>query len=101
MTTDADRRALKVRALAKINVSLRVGRVRDDGYHELSTVFQSIALHDTLAFRRTADRFRLRCDDPDCPSDETNLIWKAAALAWTAAGRAGDPSGIVVSVTKR
>jgi 4-diphosphocytidyl-2-C-methyl-D-erythritol kinase len=41
----------RVRAFAKINRSLEVLGVRPDGFHELRTVFQSIALHDTIAIR--------------------------------------------------
>ena len=43
--------AVRVRAFAKINLSLRVLGARADGYHELRTIFQSIALHDTLTIR--------------------------------------------------
>ena len=42
-------RAMTVRAHAKINLDLRVLGTRPDGFHELRTVFQSLALHDTIA----------------------------------------------------
>ena len=71
----AGRRVGQVRAYAKINLSLRVLGVRPDGYHELRTILQSIALHDTLTIRAVRGPFRLTCDNPDCPSDSTNLIW--------------------------
>ena len=41
---------VRVKAFAKINLTLRVVGVRADGYHELRTTFQSLALHDTLTF---------------------------------------------------
>ena len=50
--------SVKVRAPAKINLSLRVLGVRADGYHELRTIFQSIALHDTLTIRAPARTLR-------------------------------------------
>ena len=49
---------MRVRAFAKINLSLRVLGTRDDGYHELRTIFQSIALHDTLTIRARRGPFR-------------------------------------------
>ena len=70
---------MRVRAFAKINLSLRVLGTRADGYHELRTIFQSIALHDTLTIRAVRGPFRLTCDDPACPADDTNLVWRAAA----------------------
>ena len=60
---------MRVRAFAKINLSLRVLGQRPDGYHELRTVFQSIALHDTLDIRIGAGPFAIVCDDPACPTD--------------------------------
>jgi 4-diphosphocytidyl-2-C-methyl-D-erythritol kinase len=92
---------VRVRALAKINLSLRVLGRTADGFHELRTVFQSIALHDTLAFRRVRGPFRIVCSDPSVPIDETNLIWRAAALVWRAANRPGTPRDLIVRLTKR
>ncbi len=92
---------MRVRAFAKINLSLRVLGVRPDGYHELRTIFQSIALHDTLVFRRTTGPFRLECDDPACPSNERNLVWRAAERLWKASGRKGPPRNVAVSIRKR
>ena len=80
---------MRVRAFAKINLSLRVLGLRADGYHELQTIFQSIALHDTLTIRAARGPFRLTCDDPDCPPDDTNLIWRAAERLWAVSGGRG------------
>jgi 4-diphosphocytidyl-2-C-methyl-D-erythritol kinase len=92
---------MRVRAFAKINLSLRVLGTRADGYHELRTIFQSIALHDTLTIRSRRGPFHLACDDPSCPADEANLIWRAAARVWRAAGRRGAPRDVAVGLTKR
>ena len=91
----------RVRAFAKINRSLEVLGVRPDGFHELRTVFQSIALHDTLAIRAVPGAFQLTCDDPACPADRSNLIWRAAERVWKEAGRRGVPRDVSIQLTKR
>src|SRR2546425_11633206 len=93
--------AMRVRAFAKINLSLRVLGTRADGYHELRTIFQSIALHDTLTIRGERGPFHLACDDPNCPDDHANLIWRAAERVWRAAGRRGAPRDVTVDLRKR
>ncbi len=94
---------LTVPAFAKINLDLRILGVRPDGYHDLKTIFQSLALHDELTFSRRAGPFTLECDDPTVPCDETNLVWKAASLLWRTAGRGrGEkPRDAVVGLRKR
>jgi 4-diphosphocytidyl-2-C-methyl-D-erythritol kinase len=93
--------AVRVRAFAKINLSLRVLGIRADGYHELRTIFQTIALHDTLTIRPRRGPFVLRCDDPSCPADRTNLVWRAADAAWAAARRRGPLRDLEISLVKR
>ncbi|HEX7191682.1 MAG TPA: 4-(cytidine 5'-diphospho)-2-C-methyl-D-erythritol kinase [Thermoanaerobaculia bacterium] len=68
---------IQVPSHAKINWSLRVTGKRADGFHDLETVFQLISLHDTLTFKE-ADRLAVTCDDRTIPTDERNLVVKAA-----------------------
>ena len=65
------------RSYAKINWALRITGRRLDGFHDLETVFQTISLHDELMFG-LSDRLSLTCDDPSIPTDETNLVMRAA-----------------------
>lgn len=95
------RRSVRVRAFAKINLTLRVLGVKADGYHELRTTFQSIALDDTLTLTAAPGAFRIECDDPACPTDRSNLVWRAAERMWRAASRRGAPRDLVVRVEKR
>jgi 4-diphosphocytidyl-2-C-methyl-D-erythritol kinase len=94
-------RSIARAAFAKINLDLRVLGLRPDGYHELRTTFQSIALADALTFTPIPGPFRIVCDDPDCPADSRNLVWRAAELLWVAARRTGAPRDVVVTIAKR
>ncbi len=96
-----DRATVRVRAFAKINLTLRVLGLRPDGFHDLRTTFQSIALHDTLTCRARPGDFRIVCNDPACPSGESNLVWQAAERVWAAGGRRGAPRDVEVRLVKR
>ena len=59
---------------------MRVLGKRDDGYHEIDTVLQTVSLHDTITFERSNDDdINFWCDDRSLPVDKTNLVWRAAA----------------------
>ena len=88
------------RAHAKVNLDLRIFGTRADGYHELRTVFQSIELHDTLTCVARPGPFLLKSRSSEIPLDHTNLVWRAAALLWTALGRGGDPTDTAVTLEK-
>lgn len=64
-------------SFAKINWLLRILGKRADGFHEICTVFQTVSLHDNLLFSR-CDEIVLTCQDKKIPTDERNLIVKAA-----------------------
>ena len=76
---------LVVEAPAKINLTLRVLDRRDDGYHELDTVFQAIDLWDTLTLDED-DELTLECEAPGLPTDGTNLVLRAAEALRVASG---------------
>lgn len=68
-------------APAKINLYLEIIGDRPDGYHELAMVLQSVDLADQIDLRANGTDFiRIHCDDPQIPTDSTNLAYKAAAL---------------------
>jgi 4-diphosphocytidyl-2-C-methyl-D-erythritol kinase len=97
----SSRRRVRVHAFAKLNLTLRVLGRRPDGYHELRTTFQSLALHDTLIFTAGSGPFTIACSDPDCPRDESNLIWRAADRLCRERPGGRAPSGVEVALTKR
>jgi 4-diphosphocytidyl-2-C-methyl-D-erythritol kinase len=92
---------VSVRAHAKINLDLRVLGTRADGFHELRTVFQAIALHDTVTCVRREGPFAIECATAGVPLDESNLIWRAAAALWRALRRRGTVRDMVVRLEKR
>ena len=70
---------INIPSFAKINLGLRIGPLRADGFHELRTVYQTIALHDIL--RVSVERgkgIEIRCDDPRVPCDSSNTCYKIA-----------------------
>lgn len=93
--------AVRVHAPAKINLTLRVLAIRPDGYHELRTTFQSLALHDTLTCTPGGRGFTIVSNDPACPTDASNLVWTAAERLWSAAGKRGALPGTTVQIVKR
>jgi len=78
-----------IRAPAKINLALRVGPRRPDGFHDIRTVFHAVSLYDRLTARPAA-RLTLRLTGPESsglPADCANIVWQAAEALAAAAGR--------------
>ncbi len=70
---------------AKINLFLKILGRREDGYHELQTVFQLLSLSDILHFRRLPAGIRIDCPGLDIPPTD-NLVYQAAVLLQEATG---------------
>ena len=85
-------------SLAKINLGLYVVGKRDDGYHDIETVMQSIDLGDRLRFRRISSGISVDCDHPGVPRGEGNIVVTAAKALFE---RYGIGEGVSISIEKR
>lgn len=93
----------RVRSYSKINLGLAIGPVRADGFHGLSTLYQTLALHDlvTVSARRldSADsRISLTSDNKRVPLDSRNTCWK---MVERALGRMGVAAEVAIHIEKR
>lgn len=81
-------RRISLRAFAKVNYALEVRGLRDDGYHEISSVFQSVSLADELEIERTQGGFELLFEPEGVEVGplEENTVYKAWASLWEASG---------------
>jgi len=70
---------IRIPSFAKVNLGLEVLRLRDDGYHELRTLFQAVDLKDTIELTLTRKpAVEVACDHPLVPTDGRNLAVRAA-----------------------
>ncbi len=66
-------------SFAKINLGLKIGARRPDGFHELRTIYQTLALHDRIGVEvQAGSGIEIRCGDPRVPRDGSNTCWKIA-----------------------
>ncbi len=88
-----------VRSFAKINLGLRIGALRTDGFHELRTVYQTIALHDVVRVQVSRGTgIEIRCEDPRIPKDESNTCYRIVERAMAAFKVRGR---VVIEIEKR
>lgn len=87
-------------AFAKLNLTLDVLGKREDGYHDLRSVMQTISIRDDVEIDLdTGKPWELSCTNADIPCDERNLAWKAAKVFFDTTGK--DPNGLSIRITKR
>lgn len=91
--------AVSALAPAKLNLTLRVGPRRDDGYHEIESLIVPIELFDGVRVSPAPNgELRLTCSDPGLPDDESNLALRAARVL---AQYAESPRGATIHLEKR
>ncbi|MBQ8834881.1 MAG: 4-(cytidine 5'-diphospho)-2-C-methyl-D-erythritol kinase [Oscillospiraceae bacterium] len=87
-------------AFAKLNLTLDVLGKREDGYHDLQSVMQTVSIRDDVEIDiGTGKPWKLLCSADGIPTDETNLAWKAAKVYCETLKK--DPDGIEIRITKR
>lgn len=87
-------------AFAKLNLTLDVLGKRNDGYHDLQSVMQTISIRDDVEIDLdTGKPWKISCSNETIPCDERNLAWKAAKVFFDAIKE--DPNGLEIRITKR
>jgi 4-diphosphocytidyl-2-C-methyl-D-erythritol kinase len=90
---------ITVRSFAKINLGLRIGALRADGFHELLTVYQTIALHDVVRVQvGRGSGIEIRSEDPRVPKDESNTCYRIVEKAMAGLKARGR---VVIEIEKR
>ncbi len=88
-----------VRSFAKINLGLGIGAAREDGFHELLTVYQTIGLHDVIRVNvERGSGIEIQCDDERVPRDESNTCYRIVEKALRALRAKGR---VVIEIEKR
>lgn len=90
---------IELNAYAKVNLGLDVLRRREDGYHELRMIMQTVDLYDTLTLEKTTEMgIVMTCNIEGLPCDERNLVYKSAKLMFEEYKL---PGGICIHLEKR
>lgn len=90
---------IELNAYAKVNLGLDVLRRREDGYHELRMIMQTVDLYDTLTLEKTEETgIVMTCNIEGLPCDERNLVYKSAKLMFEEYKL---PGGIRIHLEKR
>jgi len=83
---------------AKINLALKVLGRRQDGYHEVETIYQMVRFGDVLRIRRQPHGITIHSTHPELPCGQDNLVWRAAREL---AARCRQPLGADIAIDKR
>lgn len=90
---------LSVKTYAKINLTLDVTGKRPDGYHNIDSIFEEISVYDIVTVEKNStERITVTCNIPGIPCDESNIVYKAAAVFFEETGISNP--GININIEK-
>src|SRR5690348_8447530 len=89
--------SVRVQAPAKINLHLRVGPLRRDGFHPIVSWMSTVGFFDILEIDRLHGRFCFSSDSPSVPTDASNLVVKAVAALVDSVAK-GTSAGLIASL---
>ncbi len=89
---------IKVTAFAKINLYLEVIGKREDGYHEIDSIMQSVSLFDAVSVLRTESGIEIASSELRIPKDKTNTAYRAAEVF---IDRTGIKGGVAIEIAKK
>ena len=72
--------SIRLRAMGKVNLSIDIKGILDDGYHDVEMVMQSVNLSDKLLIRKSRGNFSMKCSNSDVPLGKKNIIYKTWML---------------------
>lgn len=90
--------SIELKARAKINLSLDVIGKREDGYHEVKMIMQTIELHDKVVIESIQSGIEVTCNSQWVPSGEGNIAYKAARLLLS---KYNVTDGVRISIDKK
>lgn len=89
--------SITIKAPAKVNLFLKVVSRRPDGYHTIETLFEKIALFDTIRLKKVSKGISISSSEKGLPSERENLAYKAASLLCE---KYGVTSGVKIDIEK-
>src|ERR1035438_7094982 len=91
--------SIAIHSFAKINLGLKIGAARADGFHQLRTIYQTIALHDIVRVEvQSGEGIEIRCDDSRVPCDATNTCYNVTEQVMRAVKANGR---VVITIDKQ
>ena len=89
---------IKINSYSKINLTLNILSRREDGYHEIETIMQSINLADQVIIAEEKEGIKIKCNHPEVPVDATSLAYRSAEKI---INRYGVKKGVKIEIEKK